>query len=178
MSRSLDTLLRPSLLAVAIALCTPLASSQLIAAEQASSVRPYNLPAASLASTLNQIASQSGVALSLNPSLVAGKTSAPVSGQYDAIGALRAALRGTGLQLEQSGTGTYSLVAAPEGDGAAGNERYWPRGIRKRLGSSGRLCGYPHRCGNEDRHRHRRSTTFHDGHYPRAIGRASGAQPQ
>ena len=46
MSRSLDTLLRPSLLAVAIAFCTPLASSQLIAAEQ-SSVRAYNLPAAS-----------------------------------------------------------------------------------------------------------------------------------
>lgn len=115
MSRSLDTLLRPSLLAVAIALCTPLASSQLIAAEQASSVRAYNLPAAPLASTLNQIASQSGLALSLNPALAAGKTSAPVSGQYDAAGALRAALRGTGLQLEQSSTGTYSLVAAPEG---------------------------------------------------------------
>ena len=46
MSRSLDTLLRPSLLAVAIALCAPLASGQLIAAEQASSVRGYNLPAA------------------------------------------------------------------------------------------------------------------------------------
>ena len=115
MSRTLDTLLRPSLLAVAIALCAPLASSQLIAAEQATSVRSYNLPAAPLASTLNQIASQSGLALSLNPSLAAGKTSAPVNGQYDAAGALRAALRGTGLQLEQSSTGTYSLVAAPEG---------------------------------------------------------------
>lgn len=115
MSRSLDTLLRPSLLAVAIALCTPLASSQLIAAEQASSVRAYNLPAAPLASTLNQIASQAGIALSLNPTLAAGKSSAPVNGQYDAVGALRAALRGTGLQLEQSSTGTYSLVAAPEG---------------------------------------------------------------
>jgi iron complex outermembrane receptor protein len=115
MSRSLDTLLRPSLLAVAIALCTPLASSPLIAAEQASSVRVYNLPAAPLASTLNQIASQAGLALSLNPSLAAGKTSAPVSGQFDATAALRAALRGTGLQLEQSSTGTYSLVAVPEG---------------------------------------------------------------
>ncbi|MHC8323583.1 TonB-dependent siderophore receptor [Pseudomonas sp. GB2N2] len=115
MSRSLDTLLRPSLLAVAIALCSPLASSQLIAAEQASSVRAYNLPAAPLASTLNQIASQSGLALSLNPALEAGKTSAPVNGQYDAVGALRAALSGTGLQLEQSSTGTFSLVAAPEG---------------------------------------------------------------
>ena len=115
MSRSLDTLLRPSLLAVAIALCTPLGSSQLIAAEQASSVRAYNLPAAPLSTTLNQIASQGGLTLSLNPSLAAGKTSAPVNGQYDAAGALSAALRGTGLQLEQSSTGTYTLVAVPEG---------------------------------------------------------------
>ncbi|WP_130905989.1 TonB-dependent siderophore receptor [Pseudomonas sp. Sample_22] len=115
MSRSLDTLLRPSLLAVAIALCTPLASSQLVAAEQASSVRAYNLPAAPLANTLNQIASQAGLALSLSPSLAAGKTSAPVTGQFDAAGALREALRGTGLQLEQSATGSYTLVAVPEG---------------------------------------------------------------
>ncbi|MBP5944325.1 MULTISPECIES: TonB-dependent siderophore receptor [Pseudomonas] len=115
MSRSLDTLLRPSLLAVAIALSSPLVSSQLIAAEQASSVRAYNLPPAPLSTTLNQIASQGGLALSLNPALAAGKTSAPVSGNYDAAGALRAALRGTGLQLEQSSTGTYTLVAVPEG---------------------------------------------------------------
>ncbi|WP_454870621.1 TonB-dependent siderophore receptor [Pseudomonas lini] len=115
MSRSLDTVLRPRLLAVAIAICAPLASSPLIAAEQASSVRAYNLSAAPLASTLNQIASQAGLALSLNPSLAAGKTSAPVKGQFDATGALREALRGTGLQLEQSSAGTYSLVAVPEG---------------------------------------------------------------
>lgn len=115
MPRSLDSLLRRSLLAVAIALCTPLASSQLVAAEQASSVHAYNLPGAPLASTLNQIASQAGLALSLNPSLAAGKTSAPVKGQFDAAGALREALRGTGLQLEQSNAGTYSLVAVPEG---------------------------------------------------------------
>lgn len=115
MSRSLDTVLCPRLLAVAIALCVPLASNPLIAAEQASSVRAYNLPAAPLAGTLNQIASQAGLALSLNPSLAAGKTSAPVNGQFDATGALREALRGTGLQLEQSSAGTYSLVAVPEG---------------------------------------------------------------
>lgn len=115
MSRSLDTVFRPRLLAVAIALCAPLASNPLIAAEQASSVRAYNLPAAPLAGTLNQIASQAGLALSLNPSLAAGKTSAPVNGQFDATGALREALRGTGLQLEQSSAGTYSLVAVPEG---------------------------------------------------------------
>jgi iron complex outermembrane receptor protein len=115
MSRTLDTLLRPSLLTVAIALCTPLASTALIAAEQSSSVRAYNLPAAPLSSTLNQIASQAGLALTLNPALASGKTSAPVQGQFDAPGALREALRGTGLQLEQSSAGTYSLVAIPEG---------------------------------------------------------------
>ncbi|MGF6093742.1 TonB-dependent siderophore receptor [Pseudomonas sp. 18175] len=115
MSRTLDTLLRPSLLAVAIALSAPLASPLLIAAEQTSSVRAYNLPAAPLASTLNQIASQAGLALTLNPALAAGKTSAPVQGQFDAPGALREALRGTGLQLEQSSAGTYTLVAIAEG---------------------------------------------------------------
>ncbi len=115
MSRSPDTLLCPSLLAFAIAFGTPLISSPLLAAEQASSVRAYNLPAAPLSTTLNQIASQGGLALSLNPALAAGKTSAPVNGQYDAAGALRAALRGTGLQLEQSSAGTYTLVAVPEG---------------------------------------------------------------
>ena len=115
MSRSPDTLLRPRLLAFAIAFGTPLISSPLLAAEQASSVRAYNLPAAPLSTTLNQIASQGGLALSLNPALAAGKTSAPVNGQYDAAGALRAALRGTGLQLEQSSAGTYTLVAVPEG---------------------------------------------------------------
>ncbi|RRW67177.1 TonB-dependent siderophore receptor [Pseudomonas fluorescens] len=115
MSRSPDTLLRPSLLAFAIAFGTPLISSPLLAAEQASSVRAYNLPAAPLSTTLNQIASQGGLALSLNPALAAGKTSAPVNGQYDAAGALRGALRGTGLQLEQSTAGTYTLVAVPEG---------------------------------------------------------------
>ncbi len=64
---------------------------------------------------MNQIASQAGLALTLNPSLAAGKTSAPVKGPFDAPGALREALRGSGLQLEQSGNGTYSLAAVPEG---------------------------------------------------------------
>jgi iron complex outermembrane recepter protein len=115
MSRSLHSFMRPSLLALSIALTVPLISAQSIAAEQATSVRAYNLPAGSLSTTLNQIASQAGLALSLDPSLAAGRTSAPVQGQFDATGALRQALRGTGLQLVQSSVGTYSLMAVPEG---------------------------------------------------------------
>ncbi len=115
MSRSLDTLLRPSLLAVAITLGAPLLSPTLMAAEQASSVHAYNLPAGPLGSTLSQIASQAGLALSLDPALASGKTSAPVKGQFDAITALHTALGGTGLQLVQSSAGTYTLIAIPSG---------------------------------------------------------------
>lgn len=114
MSRVVQHFLRPSLLAIAIALSAPVVSSSLVAAEQ-SGLRTYNLPAAPLSSTLNQIASQAGIALALDPSLANGRTSAPVNGQYNGVGALQAALRGTGLQLEQSSAGTYSLVATPEG---------------------------------------------------------------
>jgi len=115
MSRPLDTLLRPSLLAVAIAFGAPLLSPTLMAAEQASSVHAYNLPAGPLGSTLSQIASQAGLALSLDPALASGKTSAPVKGQFDAITALHTALGGTGLQLVQSSAGTYTLIAIPSG---------------------------------------------------------------
>ncbi|MFI7858894.1 TonB-dependent siderophore receptor [Pseudomonas promysalinigenes] len=114
MSRAVDRILRPSLIALAIALAAPLSSTALFAAEQ-SGPRAYNLPAAPLASTLNQIASQSGIALAIDPALVSGRTSAPVKGQYDALGALQAALLGTGLQLQQSSVGSYSLIAAPDG---------------------------------------------------------------
>lgn len=104
MSRSLDTLLRPSLLAMAIALCTPLVSPLLMAAQQ-TSVVAYDLPAGALPTTLNQIASQSGLALSLDPAMVAGKKSSPVKGSFDAPGALREALRGSGLQLCKAASG-------------------------------------------------------------------------
>ena len=114
MTRSIESFLRPSLLAVAIAIAAPLVSAPSFAAEQAGNLRSYNLPAAPLATTLNQIASQAGIALALDPALASGRTSAPVSGQYDAVGALQQALRGTGLQLEQSAAGTYSLVAVEE----------------------------------------------------------------
>lgn len=114
MPRAVDSFLRPSLMALAIVLAAPLASPVLQAAEQ-SALRAYDLPSAPLASTLTRIASQAGIALALDPALVDGRSSAPVNGQYDALGALQAALRGTGLQLQQSSVGSYSLVAAPDG---------------------------------------------------------------
>ena len=120
MSRTLDTFLRPSLLAVAIALGAPLASTTLIAAEQASSARSYNLPASPLAATLNQIASQAGITLAIDSSLLAGKTSAPVNGTFEATTALREALQGSGLQLVPGSAGSFTLIEIPQGALALG----------------------------------------------------------
>ncbi|NER63149.1 TonB-dependent siderophore receptor [Pseudomonas sp. MAFF212427] len=100
-----ETLLRRCLLALTLAGSTALAAGQ----------HRYNLPTGPLATTLNQIASQAGIALTLNPRLASGLRSAPVNGDFDGVGALQAALRGTGLQLQQSAAGTYSLGPAPEG---------------------------------------------------------------
>ncbi|ARS48582.1 MAG: TonB-dependent siderophore receptor [Pseudomonas sp.] len=75
---------------------------------------PYQLPAGPLAATLNQIASQAGVTLSIDPTLTEGKRSAPLEGDLQAVDALNQALRGTGLQLQSNGAGVYSLVPAAE----------------------------------------------------------------
>ena len=115
MSRTLDTFLRPSLLAVAIALSAPLTSTSLMAAEHSSSARSYNLPAGPLAATLNHIASQAGVTLAIDPALVAGKTSNAVKGSFEPGAALHEALRGTGLQLVPGSGASYTLIAIPQG---------------------------------------------------------------
>ncbi|MDZ7906892.1 MAG: TonB-dependent receptor plug domain-containing protein [Gemmobacter sp.] len=104
MTRALP-LFRPGLLAAAISLasvCTPALADS------------YQLPAAPLASTLTQIASQAGIVLSIDPALTAGKQSAPVTGDYDALDALHQALQGSGLQLQQNSAGSYSLAPVPQ----------------------------------------------------------------
>ncbi len=96
-------LFRPRLLAAAIALAS---------LSPAALAEAYRLPAAPLAGTLTQIASEAGIVLSIDPSLTEGKQSAPVEGDYDALGALQQALRGSGLQLQQNSAGIYSLAPA------------------------------------------------------------------
>lgn len=98
-------LFRPGLLAAAISLasvCAPALADS------------YQLPAAPLASTLTQIASQAGIVLSIDPALTAGKQSAPVAGDYDALEALHQALQGSGLQLQQNSADSYNLAPVPQ----------------------------------------------------------------
>ncbi len=98
-------LFRPGLLAAAISLasvCAPALADS------------YQLPAAPLASTLTQIASQAGIVLSIDPALTAGKQSTPVAGDYDALEALHQALQGSGLQLQQNSADSYNLAPVPQ----------------------------------------------------------------
>lgn len=105
MRHPFDLSLRPCLLATAILLGT-----SAIAAE---TTRDYQLPAGPLASTLNRIAAEAGLSLSLDPALANGRSAHAVNGRYDAAGALRQALEGTGLELVESGSGSYSLRQVP-----------------------------------------------------------------
>lgn len=101
---------RPSLLLAAITLSS---AATVVKADT------YQLPAAPLASTLNNIAAQAGIALSIDPKLTANKMSQPVQGDYDATQALEAALQGSGLQLIRSTTGAYSVAPSARNDQAA-----------------------------------------------------------
>lgn len=107
------SLFRPSLLAVAIAVAPlPLMAQTPNGETAVSEVREYSLPAAPLASTLNRIAAEAGLVLSIDPALARGRMAEPVQGRFDGQGALHEALRGTGLELRQSAAGSYSVQPA------------------------------------------------------------------
>lgn len=89
---------RPGLLALAIALAVPATFLHAAPAEQAS-VRDYRIAAGPLAGTLNRIAAQAGLVLTLDPALAEGRSAHAVQGRFDAPGALREALKGSGLEL-------------------------------------------------------------------------------
>ncbi|QEY63632.1 TonB-dependent siderophore receptor [Metapseudomonas lalkuanensis] len=71
---------------------------------------PYQLPSASLASTLNRIAADAGIVISVDPALTAGRTAPAVQGELTPLQALSQALQGSNLRLVQNGTDSYSLA--------------------------------------------------------------------
>ncbi|MCB5188571.1 TonB-dependent siderophore receptor [Methylobacillus caricis] len=74
--------------------------------------RYYDLPASSLAATLNQIARETGAVLTVDATLLANKKSAPVRGDFTPQQALQQALLGTGLALVTTDIGSFSLKVA------------------------------------------------------------------
>jgi len=96
----------------ALPLVAALASFNVLAQAQ---TQMFDLPPASLAQTLNRIASQSGHIIVLEPALVRGKQAPAVVGQMSAEQAMQAALAGSGLQLRVSSEGHFSVAPASLG---------------------------------------------------------------
>ncbi|MBB2494326.1 TonB-dependent siderophore receptor [Aquipseudomonas ullengensis] len=109
----------PRALAIAIALATagPFGYAHSEPATQQQTLR-FDLPAASLAETLNAIARQSGQVVSLEPVLVRGKQAPAIRGELTAGQALQQALEGSGLELRVTESGNFSVQPAVDGNGA------------------------------------------------------------
>ncbi|WP_157131572.1 TonB-dependent receptor [Piscinibacter gummiphilus] len=119
--------LAPWALAVLLACAQPLpaaAAATTPAVPDTGTVRDYDLPAGPLATTLNRIALDAGLVLTVDARLVADRRAGAVQGRFDAAAALRQALAGTGLELRATATGGYTLqpqdpaAATPSADGA------------------------------------------------------------
>jgi iron complex outermembrane receptor protein len=89
------------------------ASAQAQAAGIAESQRSYRIPAGPLERALNSFASAAGVELSVDATLIQGKTSRGLTGSFTVQEGFAELLRGQGLQTLRGANGAYSLRAAP-----------------------------------------------------------------
>lgn len=97
------------------ALSVPAAQAQ--ADAPASTARSFAIPAQPLAQALNELARQANLQMGFAPALVAGKTSAAVSGEFTAQQALDRLLAGTGLA---GAIRQQSVLVQPSPQGGAG----------------------------------------------------------
>jgi len=110
---SLRPLLRASLLLT-------LSSSPLLMTDawaEPAARRAYVVPAGTLGMALTRFAGQAGVDISVDPSLVEGRQSAGLSGEFAVEESFARLLQGSGLQLVPLGVQAYTLAPAPEGTG-------------------------------------------------------------
>lgn len=83
------------------------------AAQGVEDARQFEIAAGSLSDVLARFAAETGVSLSFDSSLAAGKTSPGVNGRYDFDRALRQLLSGTDLEAVRAIEGGYRLALKP-----------------------------------------------------------------
>lgn len=108
-------LLRPSVLAVCLAMSSPMLAHTAFAQTSKSSTQTFDIPAGSLDATLTRIARQSGQIISIQPEQVQGCSAPAVQGEMSAEQAYRQALKNSGLELFVTGSGAYNLRPVPAG---------------------------------------------------------------
>ncbi|QLF93504.1 TonB-dependent siderophore receptor [Pseudomonas sp. ABC1] len=107
----------PLAIALSLALLGPTAHAT-DAAEVRQQAVAFNLPADSLANTLNAIARQTGQVIALDPALVQGKQAPAIRGNFSPLQALQRALDGSDLELRVTGSGNFSVQPASSGGSA------------------------------------------------------------
>ena len=95
-----------TLVAPLVALAQPISSEQ--------TLRHYEIPSGPLSSALSRFAGEAGVMLSVDGSLLDGRQSSGLSGQYGVDEGFEALLQGSGLQAVRNAQGTYSLAPRAE----------------------------------------------------------------
>ncbi|MGE8150286.1 TonB-dependent siderophore receptor [Pseudomonas vancouverensis] len=118
--RSLKLAIRSALLSLALTAATsPVALAAVPAQLDATATRSYNIAPGPLGTILSKFAVEAGIALSFQPSLTDGLTSAGLSGSYTIQEAASKLLAGSGLDMVARGDGSYTLAVQPT-DGSGG----------------------------------------------------------
>jgi len=89
--------------------CTSFASAQTSLQTQQVVQQSYNIPAGTLAQSLNRFASESGITLSFTPDLVEGKQAAAITGNYTPQQGLNKLLQDSELEAVIKADGSYTL---------------------------------------------------------------------
>ena len=84
-------------------------AAQSAQASQPAQVKSYNIPASSLAEALRAFASAAGVELTVNGTLVQGRQSRGLNGNYSVAGGFDVLLSGHNLEAVRQGNGSYAL---------------------------------------------------------------------
>lgn len=79
--------------------------------------RSYQIPAGSLGAALTRFAGEAGVSLSVDPSLVSGRSSAGLNGDFAVEEGFARLLQGSGLMQQPAGEGSYTLLPVPDQGG-------------------------------------------------------------
>ncbi|KQV89796.1 TonB-dependent siderophore receptor [Rhizobacter sp. Root1221] len=108
-SRAIGIALMGMALASAAGLAAVAHAAPASPALDATTIRTYDVPAGPLGRTLSNFAVSAGLALSFEPALTDGLTSAPLSGTYTVRGAIDSLLVSTGLEIVSRPDGTFTL---------------------------------------------------------------------
>jgi len=100
------------ILGIGFTCATGVAMAQEAVAQQTADSHDFDIPPGPLAGALNRFAETAGLALTFDPDLAAGRSTAGLTGDYTVRRGLRRLLEGTGLRARFSSAGAVTVVSS------------------------------------------------------------------